>query len=558
MNNIHAEKTKDFIHLTGQADTWDEVVALGLKHAKKGSKQHVINDIQVKGDKPSPTIIPKNIDNYLNGKEVDVLIIGGGVVGCAIARELSKNKLNILLVEKEYDVALHASSRNDGMIHPGIDIAPGLLKKKLNNIGNKRYDTLCKELDVPFKRTGQYLCFKKAWQLPLLYLSIPYWNATVSGRAHVLTNKQLHKIEPGISNEAKSALYFDGAGIICPYGLTIALAENAIENGVEISLNTAVTKMNVKNNHIVSVDTNRGTLYPKLVINAAGVFAEEIAKLANDRYFSIHPRKGTNAILDKKTKKNINTIYSLLGTQSKTSHTKGGGIVSTVDGNVLIGPDAIETMDKENFSTNRESIENSFEKHNHAGKWLNTQDIITYFTGIRAATYEEDFIVENGRFTDNIIHAAGIQSPGLTATPAIALKIEELALTNLQKIMDVEINKNFNPVRKGIINPKELSLEERNALIKNNPDYGEIVCRCEEISKGEILDAMRRNLPCATVDGIKRRVRPGMGRCQGGFCGQQVIKLISKEKNLPLDKVEKGYPGSNIFFGQKGGHYENI
>ena len=186
--------------------------------------------------------------------------------------------------------------------------------------------------------------------------------------------------------------------------------------------------------------------------------------------------------------------------------TKGGGIVSTVDGNILIGPDAIETMDKENFSTTRESIENSFEKHNHAGKWLNTQDIITYFTGIRAATYEEDFIVENGRFTDNIIHAAGIQSPGLTAAPAIALKIEELALTNLQKIMDVEINKNFNPVRKGIINPKELSLEERNALIKNNPDYGEIVCRCEEISKGEILDAMRRSLPCSTVDGIKRRV----------------------------------------------------
>ena len=311
--------------------------------------------------------------------------------------------------------------------------------------------------------------------------------------------------------------------------------------------------MEVKDGRIKSVSTNRGTIYPKIVVNAAGVFAEDIAQMAGDRFFSIHPRKGTNAILDKKARRHIKTIYTLMGTQSKSGHTKGGGIVGTVDGNVLVGPDAAETIEKEDFATHKESIESTFEKHSHAGQWLTTGDIITYFTGIRAATYEEDFIIEKGRLTDNIVHAAGIQSPGLTAAPAIGLQVESLVTELLG-----EKNKNpkFNPIRKAIIRPKELTDEERANLIKENPDYGQIVCRCEEVSKGEVLDAMRRSLPCDTVDGIKRRVRPGMGRCQGSFCGQQVIRLIAEEKQIPLMQVRKGYPGSEILFGEKGGSRE--
>ena len=539
--------------LTGVTDTWQQAVEAGLMCAKSGGRKHIINDITAFGLKKQAPIPPEIYDNALEGRHPDVLIIGGGIVGCAIARELAKEKLDILLIEKEYDVALHASSRNDGMVHPGIDIRPGLLKKKMNNRGNALYDKVCRELEVPFERSGQFLCFKKKSYLPLLLLTIPYWNLTLAGKAHVITGKKLRHLEPDISSEAKCALYFDGAGMVCPYGLTIAYAENAIENGAEISLNTIASDMNVKNGLIESVSTNRGTIYPQVVVNAAGVFAEDIAEMAGDRFFSIHPRKGTNAILDKKTRRHIRTIYTLMGTQSKSSHTKGGGIVGTVDGNVLVGPDAVETIEKEDFSTHSESIRNTFDKHGHAGKWLKTGDIITYFAGIRAATYEEDFIIEKGRATQNIVHAAGIQSPGLTAAPAIGLEVEAI-VTRL--LGNVEKNPQFNPHRKAIVKPKELTEEARAALIRQNADYGQIVCRCEEVSKGEIVDAMRRSLPCDTVDGIKRRVRPGMGRCQGGFCGQQVIRLIATEKQVPLDQVRKGYPGSEILFGEKGGSHE--
>lgn len=550
---IKIEDRDVFYHLTGTAATWEEAVEAGLMCAEKGGRKHIVSDVVVPGLKKPRPIPPKLQDQKLQGAQPDVLVIGGGVVGCAIARELTKEKLDILLIDKEYDVALHASSRNDGMVHPGIDISPGYLKKKMNNRGNMLYDKVCRELDVPFERSGQYLCFKENWYLPLLALTTPYWNLTAAGKAHVITGKKLRQCEPDISPEAKCALFFDGAGMVCPYGLTIAFAENAIDNGAKISLNTMVRGMEVSDGRIRSVETNRGTIYPKVVINAAGVFAEDIAEMAGDRFYSIHPRKGTNAILDKKARGHVKTIYTLMGTQSKSGHTKGGGIVGTVDGNVLIGPDAVETIDKEDFATHKSSIENTFEKHKHAGKWLTGGDIITYFTGIRAATYEEDFIIEKGRLTGNIVHAAGIQSPGLTAAPAIALEVESI-VTEL--LGSVARNPAFHPLRRAIVKPKELPDDQRAACIEKNPDYGQIVCRCEEVSKGEILDAMRRSLPCDTVDGIKRRVRPGMGRCQGGFCGQQVIQLISQEKHIPLQEVRKGYPGSEILLGEKGGCHE--
>ena len=221
----------------------------------------------------------------------DVLIIGGGVTGCAIARELSKNKLDILLVDKEYDVALHSSSRNDDMVHPGIDITTRLLKKKMNNLGNAIYDRLCCDLKMPFERTGQYLCFKNSWYLPFIAITIPCWNMTVAGKANLINGKKLRIAEPDISSEAKFALFFDGAGMVCPYGLAIALAENAIDNGAKISLNTAVLSIETEEiggkKHIKSVTTNRGIIYPKVVINAAGVFSEDIAQMAGESFFSI-------------------------------------------------------------------------------------------------------------------------------------------------------------------------------------------------------------------------------------------------------------------------------
>ncbi|MBK5252888.1 MAG: FAD-dependent oxidoreductase [Peptostreptococcaceae bacterium] len=550
-NNVKAKLIDDKVILSGEVSSWDEKVSAGLLVAKQGSRVHVVNDIVVKNLVEAKTIVSSINDKKLEGKKPDVLIIGGGVVGCAIARELSKYDLDILLVEKEYDVALHASSRNDGMVHPGIDIKPGLLKKKLNNIGNEMYDDMCNDLNVKFNRCGQYLCFTKNNLLIPVILTLPYFNLTAAGRAHFVGRKKLFNKEPGISKDIKYGLYFDGAGTVCPYGLTIALAENAIENGVAISLDTAVISIKVEDKKITSVQTNRGEIYPKMTINAAGVFCEEIAKMAGDRFFSIHPRKGTNAILDKEAKKNINTIYTSVNSfngDKKSNHTKGGGIVSTVDGNVLVGPNAIETSEKENFDTEKSSIDNIFKKQKKAGTWLSGSDIITYFTGVRAATYEEDFIVEKGRNTKNIIHSAGIQSPGLTASPAIAVEIATILKNEMPDIIE---KTNFNKYRNSFPRISEMDEDNRREYIEENPDYGEIVCRCEEISKGEIVDAMRSPLRCDTVDGIKRRARPGMGRCQGGFCGPQVAKMISEEKGIPLNKVRKGYEDSYILLGEK-------
>ncbi len=545
---VNAVIQKDKIILTGDLDTWNEKVEAGLFVAKTGSRRHVINDIFCIEEKRQEMMVSTIKDKSLEGVKTDVLVIGGGVVGCAILRELSKYDINSMLLEKEYDVALHASSRNDGMVHPGLDIRPGLLKKKLNNLGNKMYDDLCNDLDVKFERFGQYLCFSNYFLLLPVLLSLIYFNLTAAGKTHYVGRRKLIKREPMVSKEAKFALYFDGAGSVCPYNLTIALAENAIENGAEVSLDTAAMDMEIEDNKIKWVDTNRGRIYPKFVINAAGVFCEEIAKMADDRFFSIHPRKGTNSILDKEAKKNINTIYSLLTKRSKNSHTKGGGIVSTVDGNVLVGPNAIETYEKEDFDTDKKSVDDVFSKHRRAADWLDEKDIITYFTGVRAATYEEDFIVEKGRNTENIIHAAGIQSPGLTAAPAIALEIVSI----LKRMMpQLRKKNNFNNILKGYPHVNKMDLEERNKLINSNPNYGEIVCRCEEISKGEIMDAMRRPLKCYTVDGIKRRTRPGMGRCQGGFCGPQVLKLIGEELGIKPEEVRKSHEGSNVLVGEK-------
>jgi glycerol-3-phosphate dehydrogenase len=545
---VRAKLADGCLRLTGELPGWDDIVRAGRMSVNK-KKYTVVNDIKFTGGKISPAKLPPVSDNTLHGKRPDVLVIGGGVVGCAIARELTRYKLDVMLVEKEHDVALHASGRNDGMVHPGLDLRRGQLKKKYNDAGNRMYPRICGELDVPFQYTGQYLCFTDGLLRPAAIASLFYWKL-MGISAKYISRRSLAKREPHLSGKIKFALFFPSAGVVCPYGLTIAYAENAAENGAKICLDTAVIDIEIWNKKIVSVMTNRGRIYPKLTINAAGVFTEEIARLAHDRFFSIHPRRGTNMILDKKAAFLVKTIASQFKTAeaktaAKETHSKGGGIVHTVDGNLLVGPDAIETYEKEGFSTDRESIRAVLTKQRQTASGLFERDIITYFTGIRAATYEEDFIVSFGRFTGNIIHAAGIQSPGLTAAPAIAVDISKMAA----EFLGAAVNEKFNPVRKAIIRAAELPDEERDALIKKEPDYGVIICRCEEISRGEVLAALRRSVPCDTVDGVKRRVRPGMGRCQGSFCGPHVAEIIAAEKDIPITGVRKMSYDSSILLG---------
>lgn len=547
--SVSASCKEDVIILEGKLEQWEDVVKVGLMAASGHYGSHVVNNIKCTGIKEKKMRIPALKDESLQGEEYDVVIIGAGIVGCAIARELSRWDLKILLLDKEHDVALHGSSRNDGMIHPGIDLKRGQVKQRYNALGNKMYDEISKELDVPFKRTGQYLGFKNKWYRLILPLATRYWRS-MEVPCEYIGKEELFKREPNLSEDIECALYFPTAGIICPYGITIAYSENAVDNGVKLSVDTAVLGMKVEEGRIKSVTTNRGTVYPRVVVNAAGVFSEDVAKLAEDHFFSIHPRKGTNSILDKKAAFQVKTIASIIGTQgTSTTHTKGGGIVSTIDHNLLIGPDALETFEKEDFSTNGESINNTFKKQRGASPNLKTSDVITYFTGVRAATYEEDFVIRKGKFTKNIVHAAGIQSPGLTAAPAIGVDVAKYAVELIREEIHVKENLGFNPYRKGIPDLSEMPVKERDAFIKKNPDFGVIVCRCEEVSKGEIIAALNRSVPCDSVDGVKRRVRPGMGRCQGGFCGPLVAKLISEVKGIPLKQVIKNGEGSNIVFG---------
>lgn len=537
------------LYLEGTLDQWDDVVEAGLLAANRRKYDGLVNNIVFTGDTIPPMRLPKIQDSALEGESPDVLVIGGGIIGCSIARECAKYDMRILLVEKEHDIAMQTTGRNDGMVHPGIDLIPGQIKRKYNMRGNRMYDTVCRELDVPFRRSGQYICFQGKKMALAAFFGQLYYHL-FGPKVCYLSKKVFFEREPNMNPTISAALYYPEAGVVSPYGLAIAYAENAAKNNVTFSLDTAILGMTLENGSIISVKTNRGTIYPKIVINAAGVFTEEVARMAQDRFFSIHPRKGTNTILDHKASVRMNTIVSSFGTSStKKRHTKGGGLVKTIDQNALVGPDAVETYCKEDYTTSAQNIAFVFEKQSATDPALNIRDAITYFSGVRAATYEEDFVIRTGKWTKNIIHAAGIQSPGLTAAPAIAEDVSKMAVELLSKQREVKRSSAFNPIRKGIVRLNELTIESRDALIRENPDYGEIVCRCEQISRGEVRDALHRSIPCDTLDGVKRRVRPGMGRCQGGFCGPLVLQIIAEETGKSLDQVAKSAPGGELLFG---------
>jgi glycerol-3-phosphate dehydrogenase len=535
----------DCVVLDGQLKDYLSVVKCG-QLAARYHFYGVISNIKLEGYEETPIRSPKVEDCSLDGRKVDVLVIGGGVIGCAILRELSRYKLTSLLVEKEEDVAMQASSRNDGCVHVGFDLKKNSLKLKYLLEARKVFPTMCKELDISYREDGQTVAFLNNWLKPVIpFLKLKAHINHVPGGLKVLSRKKLKKLEPNISSSIKWGFTLPGAGCVSPYELTIALAESAIINKDEISLNTIVRSIKVNRNHIESVQTNRGTIYPKVVINAAGTFADKVADMASDRFFTIHPRKGTDTIMDQASfSKLSNTGITVFDISSLKSHSKGGGVIPTIDRNSLVGPDAKEVIEREDFSTSKEDVDTIFSKHVNTMSQLKENEAITYFSGVRAATYEEDFIVQKGKWVDNIVHAAGIQSPGLTAAPAIASSVASLAVSLLD---GVQLNEDFNPIRKGIIKAKELSIEERDALIKKDPRYGHIVCRCEEISEGEIVSCLHSVLPPTTIDGVKRRVRAGMGRCQGGFCQPLVSELISQELNIPLLEVKKKGEGKILF-----------
>ena len=539
--------TGDAVELRGESGSWDDIVDACSMCVQKDKSIHVVNRAKLLGAEIPEMKVPAASSDELEGARPDVLIIGGGISGASIARELSRWDIDILLIEKESDLAMQASGRNDGEVHPGVDLGKGSLKQKYVLRGNAMYEKVCRELNVPFKRTGQYVGFTQGWLKPIIALYAAQRRHIGVKDTRLISRAELMAAEPELNPAFRFGLYNSTAGTVCPYGLTIAYAENAVTNGAKVCLNTAALSMEVKDGKIISVKTNRGTVYPRTVINAAGVFADKIADMAGDMFFSIHPRKGTNSILDKKAGKHISAVNSIKKLSFEKSHTKGGGIIHTAHDNLLVGPDAVETYERENTATQAQSIKKTFDKQRNTWASLSERDIITYFTGVRAPTFEEDFIIEKGRKVKNLIHCAGIQSPGLTTAPAVALDIEKMTV---EMLGGAKRNDSYNPVRRGIPALREMSDEERNALIKENPDYGIMVCRCEEISRGEILDALKSPICVPTLDGIKKRVRPGMGRCQGGFCSPTVTKIIAEFLGCDVSLVTKCGTGSEITYGK--------
>lgn len=555
---IKANAKDDIVFLEGELKDYNSIVSCGKDVASTKLFTHVVNNITLKGYVRPKTKRSSINDKTLDKTEVDVLVIGGGVVGSAILRELSKYNLSCLLIDKEEDLAMHASSRNDGCIHVGIDLKKNSLKLHYLQRARTILPSLCSQLDIDYREDGQTIGFKSLLMKPIaaIYMNIKAKENKIKG-IQVLNRKKLLSVEPNLADDIKFGVFMPSAACICPYNFTIALAESAVINGAKVSLNTIVEDMEVKNHEIISVKTNRGTIRPKVVVNAAGVFSDQIADMAEDKFFSIHPRKGTDTIMDKSMTPYLSktgiTIYAT-PQERKISHSKGGGIIPTIDRNILVGPDAVEQIEREDFSTDISSINTIFKKHHQTIDELNKRDIITYFSGIRAATYEEDFIVQKGKWTKNIVHAAGIQSPGLTAAPAIA---EDIAKYAVEELGNVTRKDSFNPYRKGVVASRNLPLKKRDELIKKDPSYGHIVCRCEEISEGEIRACIHSLIPPTTVDGIKRRVRAGMGRCQGGFCQMLVTKILAEEENKDMLDICKKGEGKILFINTKEGENTN-
>jgi len=534
--SIEVTETNGAIRLEGTAKDWDSVIKAGEKAAELPYRG-VINDIKAHKVDSDRERKPDVADSALLGHKPDILIVGGGIIGCSIARELSKYNLDILLVDKESDLGLHQSSRNDGMVHPGVMPKPGTKKAYYNVRGNEMYPAIAKDLNVAYRTIGTYVMFENRVIdfLARSLISRAEKNG-VKGVRHV-SRKQIIEDEPNIAESVVGGIYMPTTGVCPPYEMTIAMGESAAINGAKIRLSTYVTGMKIENGRIHSVKTNRGEIFPKIVINAAGLFSDRIAQMAGDRFFTIHPRKGQVALLDKEKGHLLDSVVSIVSLKSAFQKTKGGGLVKTADGNILVGPSAYEQPYKEDYSTDYEDIDRVLNKNLRYIKGLEKKDIITYLAGTRAATYKEDFIVEVSLNIDNLIHAAGIQSPGYASAPAIAIDVAEMAVKKAQEYKNVIKKENFIKDRKGITRIAGLDEQSRQKFIELNKDYGKILCRCEEISKGEILDAVNSPVPAHTVDAVKRRTRAGMGRCQGGFCKPLIAEIIHQETGIEIDRI---------------------
>lgn len=468
----------------------------------------------------------------------DILIIGAGVSGCGIARELSKKKADILVLEKCEDVCCGTTKANSAIIHAGYDAAHGSLMAKLNVQGSRMMPALAEELDVHFQRNGSLVVMMSEEDRP--NLNALYENGVKNGveGLRIVERDELRAMEPNISDDAVAALYAPTGGIICPFGLTYALAENAAHNGVRFQFDTFVTGVSQMEGGW-RVSTNQGDFEAKVVVNAAGVYADAIHNMVSQEKMTIIPRRGDYFLLDKTTGGFVrHTVFQLPGKLGK-----GVLVAPTIHGNTIVGPTAIDVEDKEGTNTTQAGLDDVRAKCGVAVKNLNLRQTITSFAGLRAHDPRHDFAI--GEIAPGFVDCAAIESPGLSSSPAIAVMVAGI----VEGILPLEDDPTFDGRRKGFLKPSDLSLEDQAALIKERPAYGTVICRCETITEGEIIDAIHRVPGARSLDGVKRRVRAGMGRCQGGFCSPRVMEILSRELGVPMDAITKSGGHSKLIVG---------
>lgn len=468
----------------------------------------------------------------------DVAIIGAGVVGCAIARRLSRYQLRLALIDAAEDVAMGASRANSAIVHAGYDCPPGSVEARLNVRGNELYDQWCRELDVPLQRVGSLVIgFDEQDEKVLKDLYERGLKNGVPGM-ELISGDRAREMEPSLSKEVTMALYAATGGITCPYQMTIACAENARENGCEWLLGRPVTAMRDQG-EFVEITAGGKTLQAAYVINAAGVFSDEVSAMLGDTSFTVHPRKGEYMLLDRKA-----TCVKTVIFQTPSKLGKGVLVSPTVDGNMFAGPTAVDQTDKRDTSVSAQGIEQLTRLSRRSVPSIDLRSVITSFAGVRAQPSTGDFVIGISEACPRLIQAAGICSPGLTSSPAIAEEIDAL-LRRAGAVLEEKAD--YNPIRKAIPEFRHLSRQGQAALIQADARFGRIICRCETITEGEIVEAIRRG--ARTLDGIKRRTRAGMGRCQGGFCGPRVMEILSRELNVPMTELTKFGGGSRLLTG---------
>lgn len=471
----------------------------------------------------------------------DVFIIGGGVIGCSLARELSRYDVKIAVAEKEDDVAMGTSKANSGIVHAGFDAKTGSNKAIYNVLGARMFDELSKELDFPFRRNGaMVLCFDKSGEPKLKAL---YDQGVANGVTglEIISGDRAREIEPNVSAEVVAALHVPSSGIVSPYEMTIAYAENACVNGVEFMLGKEVTGIE-KNGGVFTLTFADGeSKQARIVVNCAGVYADVINNMVCGEKIDIVSRKGEYCLLDKK----CGGLTDCTLFQLPTAMGKGVLVAPTTHGNILVGPTAEDIEGKDDVDTTYAGLNKAFDTASLSVPSLSRRNIITQFAGLRAHSTADDFIIGESE-AEGFYNIAGIESPGLSSAPAIAAETAE----KLAAKLGAGKKKNFIATRKGIPHFASMSDSERAELIKQNKLYGRIVCRCENVTEGEIVDAINRPLGATDMDGVKRRTRAGMGRCQAGFCTPRVMEILARELGKDQTEITKYGKGSNLVVGR--------